>query len=157
MSGSSRRRKTEVAVTPAAAAATLDVAMAAADDALIEALRKDYDAWQHYRRTGRLPKCVCSKGMDHSAIRCSDNSWVEYFTAADCTRALASHADYTEYLHLGLDYPVRPEALLADVGDDTDQMGETRSAKYKCLQAAFHEYVSLHNKGKQAQQQQQPR
>jgi hypothetical protein len=62
-------------------------------------------------------------------------------------------ADYKEYLRLGLDDPVRRVAWLANVNKNAAatavySMGETRGATYKHLQAAYYEYIVLHNRSK---------
>jgi hypothetical protein len=128
-----------------------------ADDPLVEAVRRDYNAWTGYKRNGRLPARLYSDGMDLSAItrrRDGNNTWLDYLTPFDRTRALAVRDASKEYVRLGLNRPETRDAWLAGADADADAKNpEPQRSAWATGNKKSKETVTQQQ---QQQQQQQP-
>jgi hypothetical protein len=128
-----------------------------ADDPLVEAVRKDFNAWTMYKRHERLPERLHSEGMDLSVIshrRDDDNTWLEYLTPFDRARALALRDASREYVRLGLARLATREAWLAEADAEKPET-EQHATTTTTITTTTITGQKKRKKTKQQQQQQQ--
>jgi hypothetical protein len=95
---------------------TGSASMTAEERERLEALKKDYNAWRTYTRTGRLPERVFSEGFDLPTVEPENYDMLAYLTPAQREQFLSSLNAQREYQRLGLFNPKKRAAWLAAKG-----------------------------------------